>query len=518
MMNSQLLITLGGHGFFALLMLIMGAAVLWQDRRKAENILFWGMSYSIAFFTIGFIVAPLMPTYELAYNAWLFNLVDVFITTSVVHFILRIINKHREYHWYIVMTYAMAGMILFVGALVPHLFLPTVLPKLYFPFYLEAGPWYTVMLIYFMGMPLLPFFELVKSYFQGSGQDRTRAEYFIIMLALGYTFGPVDFFLVYDVPVDPFFGMFLGLYLIPVAYGIVERDLLDVRIVLWRAVLFAVGIAVVSGFLTVLIFLNDRIVESFPFFEYWTIPLIASTLAFIVGRYVWVKLRESERLKFEFVTVAAHKLRTPLTRIRWQLESLIANANSPEILEGVKHIEHANNQLIELTNLLLDAAHTEDTSYKYQWQHVDLLEILKEASGRFNIAAKEKDITLTIEGSPVFVQADTSRLVSALEVLIENAINYTPKGGQVQVTVHEDRGKAVVAVRDTGIGITYEDQSRIFSKFFRSDAAKLADTEGVGLGLAITKSVVEKHRGRIWVESAGRDKGSSFFAAFPIDY
>jgi signal transduction histidine kinase len=109
-------------------------------------------------------------------------------------------------------------------------------------------------------------------------------------------------------------------------------------------------------------------------------------------------------------------------------------------------------------------------------------------------------------------------LVSALEVLVENAINYTPKGGQVQVTVHEERGRAVVAVRDTGIGITRDDQNRIFSKFFRSDAAKLADTEGVGLGLAITKSVIEKHRGRIWVESEGRDKGSSFFAAFPIDY
>jgi signal transduction histidine kinase len=416
------------------------------------------------------------------------------------------------------MTYAMAGMILLVGLIAPHLFLPTVEPKMYFPFYLEGGPWYTVMLVFFMGMPLLPFFELLKSYIQGSGTDRTRAEYFIIMLALGYTFGPVDFFLVYDVPLDPFFGMFLGLYLIPVAYGIVERDLLDIRIVLWRAVLFAVGIAVVSGFLTVLIFLNSRIVELFPFFEFWTIPLIASTLALMVGRYVWAKLQESERLKFEFVTVAAHKLRTPLTRIRWQLESLLMNAKTPEILEGVKHIEHANNQLIELTNLLLDAAHTEDTSYKYQWRRVDFMQIVKEAAGRFHIAAKEKDITLTIDGPSLYIQADMSRLVSSIEVLVENAINYTPNGGQVQVTVHEEHGKAVLSVRDTGIGIARDDQGRIFSKFFRSDDAKLADTEGVGLGLAITKNVVEKHRGRIWVESEGKGRGTSFFLAFPVDY
>jgi signal transduction histidine kinase len=517
-MNPQLLITLGGNGFFVILMLIMGAAVLFNNHRKGENVLFFAMCSSIALFMIGFIVAPLMPTYELSYKAWLFNLVDVFITTSVVHFILRVINKHKEYHWYIVMTYTMAAVILFVGILAPHIFLPTVLPKLYFPFYLEAGPWYTVMLVFFMGFPLLPFTELVKAYLTGSGTDRTRAEYFIIMLAFGYTFGPIDFFLVYDIELDPFFGMFLGLYLIPVAYGIVERDLLDIRIVLWRAVLFAVGIAVVSGFLTVLIFLNARIVEFFPFFEYWTITLIASTLAFMIGRYVWAKLQESERLKFEFVTVAAHKLRTPLTRIRWQLESLLMNAKTPEMLEGVKHIEHANNQLIELTNLLLDAAHTEDTSYKYQWKRVDIMQIVKEASGRFHIAAKEKDITLTIDGPSLYIQADTARLVSSIEVLVENAINYTPKGGQVQVTVHEDRGKAVLAVRDTGIGISRDDQSRIFSKFFRSDDAKLTDTEGVGLGLAITKNVVEKHRGRIWVESEGKNKGTSFFLAFPIDY
>lgn len=515
-MNPQLVITLGGNAFFAVLMFVMAFAVLFNNRKRAENVLFFLMSLSLALFTVGFIVAPLMPTYELAYAAWLFNLIDVFITTSVVHFILRVNERHIAYRWYILFTYASAFVILAIGLLFPHLFLPTVEAKMYFPYYLVAGPWYSVMLIFFMVFPILPFFELVRSYFKG-GIDRARSEYFIIMLALGYTFGPIDFFLVYDIQVDPFFGMFLGLYLIPVAYGIIERDLLDIRVVLWRAILYSGGIAVSAGFLTILIFLNAKIIEWFPYMEFWTIPLIASTGAFIIGRIMWYQLKESERLKYEFVTVAAHKLRTPLTRIRWQLESLLALANTEELKTGVLNIEHANSQLIELTNILLDSAHTEDTSYKYQWKRIDLMALVRDASERFRIVALEKGVDLRVSGETVYILADEHRLSSALEVLVENAVMYTPKDGAVDVLLKVERGQAVLSVHDTGIGINQEDLARIFTRFFRTDQAKLVDTEGVGLGLAITKNVVEKHRGRVWAKSEGKNKGSTFYAAFPVD-
>lgn len=516
---DQLLITLAGNAISGAIMIVGGLFVLFQNVRKTANQLFFFLTFSTLLYTAFFIIASLQTEYHAAYFWWFLNIFDVFISMAVVHFIFHIIKKDRQWGWFIFLTYAI-GIAIFIAAwLQPTWFLPSVVPKLYFPFYLEGGWLYGIMLIHFLFFPMVAFLNLLVAYWYSTGIESKRYEYFILMLLVGYVIGCLNFLLVFNIPLDPIFGMFLGFYLIPIAYGIFSTNLLDIRLVVRRALFYAMGIGAVAAFLTSLILLNDFLVRTLPWLTFWTVPLGVSVVAVLIGRLVWGEAKDTDRLKYEFITIAAHKLRTPLTRIRWEIPGLLEKVgDNPEVREGIVRIDVANNRLIELTNILMEAAHTEDTAYWYKKDPVDLGIAITNAIARFDAQIKEKKLSLVVEIAPDVKKplGDQGRLASVVDVLIENAVIYTPPGGSIRVELSAEKKRVRFSVSDTGIGIKPEDQQRIFSSFFRTDAAKTTDTEGVGIGLSVAKSILEKHGGKIGVSSDGEGKGSSFWFTLPV--
>lgn len=515
--TNQLLVTIGGNVISAFIMVAVGLFVVAQDPKRDINRLFFFLTISTLVYTIFFIVASLQTDYESAYFWWFLNIFDVFITMAVVHFIFRVINQHHKWRWFIVATYAVGALIFAVAWIEPSWFLPRVEPKLYFPYYLEGGFWYVVMLVYFLGAPLVAAGNLVATYLKSTGIERKRLEYLVIMLAVGYAIGCLNFFLVFDVPVDPVFGMFIGFYLIPIAYGIFSAQLLDVRLVARRALYYAVGIAAVTAFLVTLILLNDFFVKTVPWLQFWTVPLTAAAIAFVVGRVVWRQTKEADRLKYEFITIATHRLRTPLTRIHWTVPELLKRTyDDPTLKEGLLRIDVANNRLIELTNVLLEAAHTEDTGFWYKHETVDLLRCVRASLNRFDLHITEKGLTVSLPlGETPLAMGDEGRIASVIDVLVENAVMYSPKGRPIGISIVPKGEQVKFSIRDTGIGVKPEDRDRIFSGFYRTDAAKTADTEGVGLGLSVAKTIIEKLGGTIGVESEGEGKGSTFWFTLP---
>lgn len=166
----------------------------------------------------------------------------------------------------------------------------------------------------------------------------------------------------------------------------------------------------------------------------------------------------------------------------------------------------------------MEAAHTEDTAYWYKKDPVDLGIAIQNAVARFDAQIKEKKLALVVEIAPDVKKplGDQGRLASVVDVLIENAVIYTPEGGSIRVELSQEKRRVRFSVSDTGIGIKPEDQQRIFSSFFRTDAAKTTDTEGVGIGLSVAKSILEKHGGKIGVSSEGERKGSTFWFTLPV--
>lgn len=516
-MEGKLLALTIGHVVSILFLIVFALFIYSRNPKQIKNQLFAAFTLSGGFFSVYLSIAINLEPSLLAHSLWLLNIFNVLTVAFYAHLILVLIDRAKAYQWYIHGTYLWAFALILLTAVFPTLFVPEVTSKLYVKSYLNAGPLYHLMVATFIGFAVLPFIELLKTYMKG-GLMRIHSEYLIVSSIVGYALGSISFFLVYDVPVDPLFGMFYWAFTIPVAYGIINDQLLDIRIVLKRALIYAIGIGVLVGALTLLILLNNFLLKTFPFFQFWMVPTLVGVIGFVAGRVVWSQLKESDRLKYEFLTVATHKLRTPLTRIRWAVAALTDEKGLPEIVkENVDYIDSANQHLIELTDILINAANTENDAYAYKHEEVDLVVLAKKSVDRFSDLAQNKKVkvTLSSEFETMLVIGDEERLNSVVEVFVENAIMYTKEGGTVSITISERGGRGVLAVTDSGIGVSKEEQTRIFSRFYRTDVAKKMDTEGVGLGLSVSKEILEKHHGKIGVESEGEGKGSTFWFSVP---
>ncbi len=517
-METQLLVLTIGHAISAVLTLTVGTFVLFKGVGKLENFLFFLLTFFTGAFNVYAGIGINLEPSALSYNVWFLNILNVFITTSYFHFMLRAIDRHVAFRWLIRSAYAIAFFIFGAALIYPHMFLPEVTAKLYLKSYLNSGPLYHAMLTFFVVYPLIAFFELVRAYFRG-GFDKLRAEYYIATSILGYGIGLWSFALVYNLPVDPILGVLVGLYTIPIAYGIVSKQLLDIRVAFKRAFFYALGIAAIAALLVVLIFLNDFFVAQFPILQFWTIPLVASAAAVFLGRTYWLQALENDRLKYEFISIATHKLRTPLTRIKWEVSSILDAAKDNQVItDAMKRIDDANGRLISLTNVLVEASETEDIYYGYKKKYFDIRDVALKAVERVHPLIEKKNLHTKVQlaDKTSLVNGDPDRIASAMDVFLENACMYSHEGGEIRISLIEEKKEIVFTVSDDGIGFSQDERKNLFTRFFRSYNAKVTDTEGMGLGLSMAKSIIDKHHGEISATSAGQGKGATFSFSIPV--
>lgn len=232
---------------------------------------------------------------------------------------------------------------------------------------------------------------------------------------------------------------------------------------------------------------------------------------------------EVDRLKSEFVATVSHELRTPMTSIRGYVDILLMgaagalNENQSHFLEIVKNNTERLNVLV---NDLLDVSRIEAGRVSLSIQPVDLVEVTRDIATRFTQRSQEEnkamEITVTAEDSIPRALADTERIRQVIDNLVDNAYNYTPANGKIQVSLRKNDGMVQIDVKDTGIGIPLEQQERIFDRFFRGEDPLVLATPGTGLGLSIVKQLVEMHHGKIWMLSAGvPGQGSTFSFTIP---
>ena len=214
------------------------------------------------------------------------------------------------------------------------------------------------------------------------------------------------------------------------------------------------------------------------------------------------RLRDADRIKDEFLARVTHELRTPLTSINGYLEALsdpdLRPATGAEFLERIRR---NSDRLVRLVDDMLLAAQAGTGALALDRGVVDVAELARAAADRNSHLAGSRGLRLTAEAPvPVLVDADRPRLVQVLERLILNAVKFTARGS---ITVRaEVRGDdAVVEVRDTGIGISHEDQDRVLAPFRRSATAERAEVQGAGLGLSIVKAIVDSHGGAVAIDS-----------------
>jgi two-component system phosphate regulon sensor histidine kinase PhoR len=235
------------------------------------------------------------------------------------------------------------------------------------------------------------------------------------------------------------------------------------------------------------------------------------------------RTREMEllRSKSEFITVAAHQLRTPLTAVHWIFETF-ANNNSvaaPD-KELVDNGLTASVKLLKIVNDLLDVSKIEAGRFGYNFIDIDVVSFIDDMLKNANILAKEFGVSLYFDRpqNPIMIHADTQKLGMAVSNLIDNAIKYNVRNGQVIVKVEPYPNKPYIqiTIKDTGVGIPPDGLKKLFTKFYRGENVVKEQTEGTGLGLYITKNIILRHGGNISADST-LGRGTTFYIVLPTD-
>jgi signal transduction histidine kinase len=229
------------------------------------------------------------------------------------------------------------------------------------------------------------------------------------------------------------------------------------------------------------------------------------------------RLRELDRLKDDFVSLVSHELRTPLTSIRGYIELLLEDGKPGTNERRYLEIVDRNSQrLLELVSDLLFLAQIEAGKLGIERGQVDLSKVVEECIETSSPVADSRDIELAAKVDRVpRLEGDRARLAQVLDNLISNGLKFTPSGGRVEVRLSTQDGAALLEVEDTGVGIPVDEQEHLFERFFRSSNATENAIPGTGLGLTITKAIVERHGGRIEVESS-EHAGTTVRVSLPL--
>lgn len=329
---------------------------------------------------------------------------------------------------------------------------------------------------------------------------------FIPVVLFGFN-GFVDFMPIYTL-------FFLG----ATAYAILRHNLFNIRLIATE--LFAT--------LVIFIFLINFILSSgvrdaalngalFALTTLFGVLLVRGTLREIRA------LQELSDAKTEFVNIASHQLRTPLSIAKGYLSMLNEGSYgelSPKQLKISRILYVANERMLNLVADLLNVSRAEQGKLQYQFEKIDIRDIIDTVVENLSIIAREKNLTLVWQKppEPTFIRADKDKIRNVLMNLVDNAIKYTAQGG-ITVSISRESappGSLAISIKDTGIGLTQDEIVKLFEQFRRGDRGRRVNASGSGLGLYIAKRIAEDHKGRVRVESEGENKGSTFIIELPL--
>jgi signal transduction histidine kinase len=237
-------------------------------------------------------------------------------------------------------------------------------------------------------------------------------------------------------------------------------------------------------------------------------------------------LERLDKMKSEFVSIASHQLRSPITSVRGYVSMILEGTYgeiSPKVKEILEHVSSATANMATSINDYLNISRIEAGNMKYDIVDCDLRKLVEDTIAEIMPASAEKKISLNFESKfdgSAFVKLDLGKTKQIVQNLIDNAIKYTPEGGKVAIVIRREetpKKQIFVEVTDTGMGISKEDILALFNKFERAKKAGTVNANGTGLGLYIAKQMAQAMGGDITVTSPGEGLGSTFIISFPLN-
>lgn len=400
------------------------------------------------------------------------------------------------------------------------------------------GPFYPILMIYAVIITIYGFILPIQRYLKSKDIERLQMKYLFIGLFLFITtiilFNVIlPAFKIYQLI---YFGPLTSLFFVGfTALAIFRYHLFEIKVILTEALVVLIGLV-----LAVEIFLFKTLqtkllgLSVFLLFCVFGYLLVRATHQEIKRREeieemsfklqkAYQELKKLDEAKSEFIAMASHQLRTPLTMIKGLVSMMKEGTygRPPEKFKRpLKNVFNSNERLIKIVNDLLDISKIELGKIELSRQEVQIEDLIGNVLREFRTEAKKKNLYLKWEKPKTAlpkIKVDPLKIRQVIACVVDNAIKYTQKGGAT-IMVQGSRSKVRIAVADTGEGMTKEETQRAFTSFVRGTAGIKLWAQGAGLGLYLAQRYVELHRGKIYAKSPGKGKGSTFYIELPFNH
>ena len=241
---------------------------------------------------------------------------------------------------------------------------------------------------------------------------------------------------------------------------------------------------------------------------------------YIVVLYDVTDQERQEKERRDFVSTVSHELRTPLTTMNSYIEALEEGVLEDKELapQFIDTIHKETTRMIRMVNELMQLGKMDIKEEHYEKEFIDINKMLEQITDRFALTHPEKNFIKHISKTPIFVEGDQDKLTQVFDNIVNNAIKYSPDGKNITVRVRQNyhHNRVSISIKDEGVGIPLVHIDKIFNRFYRVDKSRQRSMGGTGLGLALAKTIVEAHKGRIWAQSR-EGYGSIIFVTLPCE-
>ncbi len=470
----------------------------------------------------------------------------IFIPVTYFHFVLVFLNKLKENRKLLTFIYILSFVFLILNF--TPLFVKNVEPILSFPYWPKAGLAYGPFVFMFVALGIYCWYLMLRALKKSTGVEKLQIKYVFWGTLIGYSAGITNYFLWYNIPIPPLGNWICSIYIISMAYAVLKHHLMNIKVIATE--LF--GGALILVFLFNL-FLSQN---SSDFWVKLILLIFVSVSGILFIRSVWQevrtreekeklaedlavantelakaneRLKELDKAKSEFVTIASHQLRTPITAIKGYSSMLLEETYgkfSEQMKKPLENIFESANRMVHMIGNYLTLSRIERGKIEYMFQKADLKEIVDSVFDEFKVVnekqknGKNLDLSLDIaEGEDFNLNIDAEKIREVVYNIMDNAMKYTHQGFiKIFLSKSADKSKTVLKIQDSGIGMNKEAMAKLFQKFSQAGQGNGngGAAPGMGLGLYVAQEIIKAHNGRIWAESEGDGKGSTFLIELPV--
>ncbi len=401
---------------------------------------------------------------------------------------------------------------------------------------IENGPLIGIFGIFSVGLVMFALFSLLKKIWYSKNTEKGSLRLilwgtlmtFVLIIIFNFIFPAF----LNNSSFVPFGAIFVIPFVFFTGYSIIKHNFLNIKIISTELLAFILSVAI----LLEVVMSNDLVTVIFRSSLFLLVLsvgiwLIKSVIMEVKQREqleilykelqsVNIRLQDLDKQKTEFLSIASHQLRTPLSILKGYIELIKDGAYgkaSKELLGTLDNMDMSNERLIKLVDEFLDVSRIEQGRTKFVFHDYDMVELIKGVVTELSARAKDKGLSLKWkpEFKKLSINMDDEKVRHVIFNFVDNAIKYTEKG-EIKITVEQGEEGVEVKVNDKGLGFDKKDEVSFFTKFYRGENVKDINVTGTGLGLFVCKKFIETHGGKVWAKSPGLGKGSEFGFWIPL--